>query len=197
MSLIRKQAPDFSAPAWYNNDFVNISLDDFIGKYVVLFFYPLDFTFVCPTEIIAFDNMRIEFEKNGAMLLACSVDSKFAHMEYCLKERKDGGLGKMSIPLLSDLNKTIARSYGCLNEEDGVAYRATYIIDRKGIIRHCSINDLSVGRNPEETLRILKGFNYTDSHPEEVCPAKWNNGEKTMITDTKKDNYKEVINQAK
>lgn len=102
----------------------------------------------------------------------------------------------MDIPLISDINKTIAKSYGCLNDEDGVAYRATYIIDRKGIVRHVSINDLSVGRNPDETLRILKGFNYTDSHQDEVCPAKWEMGQKTMITDPKKDNYKEVIEKA-
>ena len=149
MSLIRKPAPNFSAVSWFKNDFKKISLTDYAGKYVVLFFYPLDFTFVCPTEIIAFNNKAKEFRELGCEVLACSVDSEFSHMEYTLKSRKDGGLGDMDIPLISDIHKNISKDYGCLCEEDGVSYRATYIIDTKGIVKHSSINDLPVGRNPD------------------------------------------------
>lgn len=199
MSLIRKPAPKFNAPAWYKGDFQDISLDSYAGKYLVLFFYPLDFTFVCPTEIIAFSNKAKEFREIGCEVVACSVDSKFSHMEYTLKSRKEGGLGEMEIPLISDLNKTIATSYGCLCEDggdEGVAYRATYIIDGKGIVRHASINDLPVGRNPDEYLRLVKAFQFVEQHGE-VCPANWQPGEKTMIPDPKKNNYKEVISEAK
>ena len=116
MSLVRKHAPKFEANSWYHGDFKTIKLEDYKGKYLVLFFYPLDFTFVCPTEIIAFSNKAKEFRELGCEVVACSVDSHFSHMEYCLKSRKDGGLGEMDIPLLSDINKTISRDYGCLIE---------------------------------------------------------------------------------
>ncbi|CAM6006399.1 unnamed protein product [Sphagnum balticum] len=196
MSLIRKPAPAFRAPAWYNGEFLEINIKDYIGKYVLLFFYPLDFTFVCPTEIIAFNNKAKEFREIGAEVLAVSVDSKFSHMEYTLKERKQGGLGNMDIPLVSDLNKEISRAYGCLvedgSEDDGVSYRATYIIDKNGIVRHSSINDLPVGRNPDEYLRLVKAFLYTDVHGV-VCPANWSPGDKTIVADTKSNTYKEVI----
>lgn len=199
MSLIRKPAPVFVADAWYNSDFVKVDLSTYRGKYVCLFFYPLDFTFVCPTEIIAFNNKAKEFKEIGCELLACSVDSKFSHMEYTLKSKKEGGLGPMDIPLISDLNKEIARSFGCLCEDEndnGVAFRATYIIDVKGIVRHASINDLPVGRNPDEYLRMVKAFQYTDLNGE-VCPANWHPGSQTMIPDAKKNNYKEVIAASK
>lgn len=116
MSLVRRHAPNFQGPAWYQGDFHNIKLSDYKGKYVVLFFYPLDFTFVCPTEIISFSNHAKAFREVGCEVIACSVDSKFSHMEYCLKSRKEGGLGEMDIPLLSDVNKKISRDYGCLIE---------------------------------------------------------------------------------
>lgn len=178
---------------------MNVKLSDYKGKYVVLFFYPLDFTFVCPTEIIAFSNKAKEFRNIGVEVLACSIDSKFSHMEYSLKPRKEGGLGGLDIPLLSDVTKKIATDYGCLIQEgddEGVAFRATYIIDPKGIVRHVSINDLPVGRNPDEYLRLVKAFQYTDVHGE-VCPANWQPGQKTMIPDPKQNNYKEVISEAK
>jgi alkyl hydroperoxide reductase subunit AhpC len=164
LNLIRRPAPLFKASAWFNNSFVEIDLKKYQGKYVTLFFYPLDFTFVCPTELIAFSNKAKEFSDSGCDLLACSVDSKFSHMEYTLKARKDGGLGQMNIPLIADLNKEIARSYGCLLEEEGIAFRGTYIIDGKGIVRHSSINDLPVGRNPDEYLRLVRAFQYVDTH---------------------------------
>lgn len=195
MALVRKPAPNFEGTSWYNGDFVTTKLSDYKGKYLVLFFYPIDFTFVCPTEIIAFSNKAKEFREIGAEVVAASIDSKFSHMEYSLKPRKEGGLGTLDIPLLSDITKKIARDYGCLVEEGedaGVAFRATYIIDPKGIVRHISVNDLPVGRNPDEYLRLVKAFQYTDVHGE-VCPANWQPGEKTMIPDPKKNNYKEVI----
>lgn len=152
MSLIRKPAPIFVASAWFDCEFTELDIRSYKGKYVVLFFYPLNFTFVCPTEIIAFNNKAKEFRDIGCELIAVSVDSKFSHMEYTMKSRKEGGLGPMDIPMVSDLNKDISKAYGCLctdGDENGVAYRATYIIDRTGIVRHSSINDLPVGRNPD------------------------------------------------
>ena len=116
MSLIRKPAPLFNAEAWHNGDFTVVSNKDYAGKYILLFFYPLDFTFVCPTEIIAFNNKAAEFRAQNCEVIACSVDSKFSHMEYTLTSRKDGGLGEMNIPLISDIHKTISKDYGCLCE---------------------------------------------------------------------------------
>lgn len=199
MSLVRKPAPGFNADAWFGYDFCKVDLNQYKGKYVLLFFYPLNFTFVCPTEIIAFSNKAKEFKKMDCEVLACSVDSKFSHMEYSMKPRKEGGLGQMEVPMLSDITKSISKAYGCLCEdgdEAGVAYRATYIIDRKGIVRHQSINDLPVGRNPDEYMRLVKAFQFVDEHGE-VCPAGWNPGDKGMIPDTKKSNYKEIISEAK
>jgi alkyl hydroperoxide reductase subunit AhpC len=153
-----------------------------LGKYTVLFFWPLDFTFVCPTEICQFSDKAPEFEKIGAQIIGCSIDSHFTHMEYTKKPRNKGGIGAMQMPLLSDLTKQISKDYGCLIEEgedSGVAFRATYIIDDKGILRHISMNDLPVGRNVEETLRLVEAFQYTDKHGE-VCPASWRPGKATM-----------------
>ena len=157
----------------------------FVDKYVVLFFWPLDFTFVCPTEICQFSDRAAEFEAIGAQIIGCSIDSQFTHMEYTKKDRKKGGLGPMNIPMVADLTKDIARDYGCLIEDGddaGVAYRATYIIDPKGTLRQFSINDLPVGRNVDEVLRLVKAFQYTDEHGE-VCPAQWQPGKATMVPD--------------
>jgi len=156
-----------------------------IGKYVVLFFWPLDFTFVCPTEIVQFSDRAKEFRDIGCEVLGCSIDSQFTHMEYTKKDRKKGGLGKMEIPLIADVTKDIARSYGCLIEDGddaGVAFRGTYIIDKNQVLRHISISDLPVGRNVDETLRLVKAFQYTDEFGE-VCPAQWTPGKKTMHAD--------------
>jgi alkyl hydroperoxide reductase subunit AhpC len=156
-----------------------------IGKYVVLFFYPLDFTFVCPTEIVQFSDKAKEFREAGCEVIGCSIDSQFTHMEYTKKDRKKGGLGKLDIPLIADVSKDIARRYGCLideGEDNGVAFRATYIIDKNQVIRHISINDLPVGRNVDEVLRLVKGYQYTDEFGE-VCPASWQPGAKTMVAD--------------
>ena len=197
---MRKAAPEFSAVAYFNG-FKNVKLSEYKGKYVVLFFYPLDFTFVCPTEIIQFSDRAKEFREIGAEVVGISIDSQFSHMEYTKKDRKVGGLGKMDIPLVADVTKSIARSYGCLiedGEDAGVAFRATYIIDRNQTVRHISISDLPVGRNVDETLRLVKAFQYTDEFGE-VCPASWRPGSKTMVTDpnsTKTQEYWETAHAA-
>jgi alkyl hydroperoxide reductase subunit AhpC len=184
LAQVRRPAPDFTAQAWYNG-FKEITLSSYKGKYVVLFFYPLDFTFVCPTEIVQFSDRAGEFRASNCEVLACSIDSQFSHMEYTKKDRKKGGLGKMDIPLISDITKSISKRYGCLidhGEDNGVAFRATYIIDVAGVVRHISISDLPVGRNVDETLRLVKAFQYTDEFGE-VCPAQWTPGKATMKTD--------------
>ena len=153
-----------------------------IGKYVVLFFWPLDFTFVCPTEIVQFGDRAKDFRAIGCEVIGASIDSHFTHMEYTKKDKKVGGLGKMDIPLIADVTKEISKKYGCLIEDGddaGIAFRATYIIDDKGILRHISISDLPVGRNVEETLRLVQAFQYTDKYGE-VCPASWTPGAATM-----------------
>lgn len=155
---------------------------DFAGKYLVFFFYPLDFTFVCPTEIIAFSDRAAEFRNIGAEVIGASVDSKFSHLAWTKTPRKEGGLGKMKIPLLSDITKSIGRDYGVLLEDEGVTLRGLFIIDPKGVIRQITINDLPVGRDVDETLRLVQAFQYTDKHGE-VCPAGWKAGKDTIIPD--------------
>uniref|UniRef100_A0A8C5Q418 Peroxiredoxin-2 n=1 Tax=Leptobrachium leishanense TaxID=445787 RepID=A0A8C5Q418_9ANUR len=153
-------------------------------KYLVLFFYPLDFTFVCPTEIIAFSDHVEDFQKINCEVIAVSVDSHFSHLAWTNVPRKDGGLGSMKIPLLSDLKHTIAKDYGVLKEEDGVSFRGLFIIDKKGILRQITINDLPVGRSVEETLRLVQAFQFTDTHGE-VCPAGWKPGSSTIKPNVK------------
>lgn len=172
-------APAFSGMAFAEGTFKKLSLADYSGKYVVLFFYPLDFTFVCPTEICAFNDAAAHFKDVGCEVIACSVDSHFTHMEYTKKPRSEGGLGEMDIPMLSDLTKTISSDYGVLTPDGAISFRGTFIIDKSGILRHSSVNDLPVGRNPDETLRLVKAFQHVDEHGE-VCPANWNPGKKAM-----------------
>jgi alkyl hydroperoxide reductase subunit AhpC len=172
-------APAFSGMAFAEGTFKKLSLADYSGKYVVLFFYPLDFTFVCPTEICAFNDAAAHFKDVGCEVIACSVDSHFTHMEYTKKPRSEGGLGDMDIPMLSDLTKTISSDYGVLTPDGAISFRGTFIIDKSGILRHSSVNDLPVGRNPDETLRLVKAFQHVDEHGE-VCPANWNPGKKAM-----------------
>ena len=172
-------APAFSGMAYAEGTFKKLSLADYSGKYVVLFFYPLDFTFVCPTEICAFNDAAAHFKEVGCEVIACSVDSHFTHMEYTKKARSDGGIGEMDIPMLSDLTKTISSDYGVLTPDGAISFRGTFTIDKSGILRHSSVNDLPVGRNPDETLRLVKAFQHVDEHGE-VCPANWNPGKKAM-----------------
>ncbi|KAJ3273772.1 thioredoxin peroxidase Tpx1 [Terramyces sp. JEL0728] len=181
VARVQKPAPEWAAPAVVNEQFQDISSTDFLGKWLVLFFYPLDFTFVCPTEIIGYSERVGEFEELNANVVGVSVDSKFSHLAWINQPRKDGGLGEMKIPLVSDLNKTISDSYGVLLE-DGTAARGTFIVDPKGIVRQITINDLSVGRNIDETLRLIEGYQFADEHGE-VCPLGWKKGSKTMKPD--------------
>ena len=177
--FIGKPAPNFSKTAVVDGDFKTVSLSDYQGKYLVLFFYPLDFTFVCPTEIIAFSEKAEEFRKIGAEVVGVSIDSEFTHLAWINTPRKDGGLGQMKIPLIADVTKSMARDYNVLIEEGGVALRGLFIIDGKGILRQITVNDLPVGRNVDEVLRLVQAFQFTDVHGE-VCPANWKQGEKTM-----------------
>lgn len=179
LAKITAPAPTFSGMAWADGTFKQISLSDYAGKYVVLFFYPLDFTFVCPTEICAFNDAAAAYREVNCELISCSVDSHFTHMEYTKKPRSQGGLGDMEIPMLSDLTKKISEDYGVLTPDGAIAFRGTFIIDKSGILRHSSINDLPVGRNPEETLRLVKAFQHVEEHGE-VCPANWSPGKKAM-----------------
>ncbi|XP_025109051.1 peroxiredoxin-like isoform X4 [Pomacea canaliculata] len=174
-----KPAPDFTTKAVVNGEFKDVSLTQYKGKYVVLFFYPLDFTFVCPTEIIAFSDRAEEFRAINCEVLACSTDSVFSHLAWVNTPRKQGGLGNMNIPLLEDKTGQISRNYGCFKEEDGIAYRGLYVIDGNGTLRQITINDLPVGRSVDETLRLVQAFQYTDKHGE-VCPAGWKPGSDTI-----------------
>ncbi|XP_023697402.1 thioredoxin-dependent peroxide reductase, mitochondrial [Paramormyrops kingsleyae] len=169
---ITQHAPHFKGTAVHNGEFKEISLDDYKGKYLVLFFYPLDFTFVCPTEIISFSDKASEFHSINCDVLGVSVDSHFTHLAWVNTPRKSGGLGHIHIPLLADLNKQVSRDYGVLLEGPGIALRGLFIIDPNGVVKHMSINDLPVGRNVEEVFRLVKAFQFVESHGE-VCPASW------------------------
>jgi peroxiredoxin (alkyl hydroperoxide reductase subunit C) len=178
-TLVTKEAPDFTAEAVLaDNDFGQIKLSDLRGKYVVLFFYPLDFTFVCPSEIIAFDKALDEFKKRSTEIVGVSVDSKFTHLAWKKTPRDKGGLGDIRFPLVADLNKQISRDYGVLFNEE-VALRGLFLIDRDGIVRHATINDLPLGRNVDEVLRMVDALQYFEAHGE-VCPANWKPGQDAM-----------------
>ncbi|XP_078488707.1 peroxiredoxin-like [Ciona intestinalis] len=181
-ACIQKSAPDFTATAVVNGDFRDVTLSDYKGKYVVLFFYPLDFTFVCPTEIIAFSDRVSEFLDIGCEVLACSTDSHFSHLAWTNIPRKKGGIGNMKIPLIADKNCEISKDYGVLMEGSGIAFRGLFIIDNTGVLRQITINDLPVGRSVDETLRLVKAFQFTDQHGE-VCPAGWKPGDDTIKPD--------------
>jgi len=176
---IQKPAPAFSGKAVVNGEFKDISLEDYKGKYVVFFFYPLDFTFVCPTEIIAFSEAADSFRKINCEVIAASTDSHFSHFAWVSTPRKQGGLGEMKIPLLADKTGEIAKKYGVYKEDEGIAFRGLFIIDDKQNLRQITINDLPVGRSVEETLRLVQAFQFTDKHGE-VCPAGWKPGDKTI-----------------
>eukprot|EP01059_Diplonema_ambulator_P029946 TRINITY_DN4997_c0_g1_i1.p1 TRINITY_DN4997_c0_g1~~TRINITY_DN4997_c0_g1_i1.p1 ORF type:complete len:217 (+),score=65.13 TRINITY_DN4997_c0_g1_i1:55-705(+) len=179
--LVTQPAPGFKAQAVVNGAIKQVSLEDYKGKYVVLFFYPLDFTFVCPTEIVAFNDRAKEFEAIGAQVLACSVDSHFSHLAWTQQPRNKGGLGETQIPLIADLDKSIAKHYGVLLPS-GIALRGLFVIDGKGTVRSSVINDLPVGRSVDETLRLVKAFQYTDEHGD-VMPCNWEPGKDTMKAD--------------
>nr|YP_009391874.1 2-Cys peroxiredoxin [Acrosorium ciliolatum]ARW60018.1 2-Cys peroxiredoxin [Acrosorium ciliolatum] len=175
------RAPDFSATAVYEQEFKQIKLSDYLGKYIILLFYPLDFTFVCPTEITAFSDVYERIKSLNAEVLAISVDSEYCHLAWLQMDRDSGGLGHLNYPLVSDLTKKISLSYNLLME-DGKALRGLFIIDQEGIIQHSLVNNLDVGRSVEETLRSLQAIQYVQNHPDEVCPANWQPGESTIVS---------------
>ncbi|KAG0452477.1 hypothetical protein HPP92_025141 [Vanilla planifolia] len=186
LPLVGNPAPDFEAEAVFDQEFIKVKLSDYIGKkYVILFFYPLDFTFVCPTEITAFSDRYSEFEKINTEILGVSIDSVFSHLAWVQTDRKSGGLGDLKYPLLSDVTKSIAKSYEVLIPDQGIALRGLFIIDKEGIIQHSTINNLAIGRSVDETLRTLQALQYVQENPDEVCPAGWKPGEKSMKPDPK------------
>ena len=179
MSLVGKKAPEFKAKAAMKDKFHDLSLSDYRGKYVVFFFYPLDFTFVCPTELHAFQEKLMEFEKRGAQLIGCSIDSWFSHAAWLNTPKTKGGIQGISYPIVSDITKSIARDFQVLNEEVGIAYRGLFLIDQQGIVRHQLVNDLPLGRSVDEVLRLLDALIFHEQHGE-VCPANWKSGAKAM-----------------
>jgi len=177
--LVTQEAPDFTAQAVMpDSTFGELSLSSYRGKYVVLFFWPLDFTFVCPSEIIAFDKALSEFNKRNTEVIGVSIDSHFTHLAWKNTPVNQGGIGNVQFPMVSDLNKQISEKYGVLFN-DSIALRGLFLIDKNGVVRHALVNDLPLGRNVEETLRILDALQFHEEHGE-VCPANWKPGEEAM-----------------
>ncbi len=181
--LVGKKAPDFTATAVVNGDFkADFKLSDFRGKYVVMFFYPLDFTFVCPTEMHAFQDKLATFKKLNTEVIAVSVDSQFSHMAWLNQAKTEGGIKGVTYPIVADINKTISRDYDVLIPDAGVALRGTFLIDKQGTVRQQTINDLPLGRNIDEFVRLVEALQFTEEHGE-VCPANWEKGKKSMKPD--------------
>lgn len=179
-TLVGRTAPDFRAKAVVNGHITDdFSLAQFRGQYIVFFFYPLDFTFVCPTELHAFQEKKVEFEKRNAQVIACSVDSCYSHYTWVNTPKNKGGISGIEYPIVSDLNKQIAHDYGVLVPGEGISYRGLFLIDREGIIRHQLVNDLPLGRSVDEVLRVIDALNYFEVNGE-VCPANWQTGKKSM-----------------
>jgi len=179
--LVGKKAPDFDVKAVINGGEIKDSykLSSLKGKYVILFFYPLDFTFVCPTELHAFQEKLTEFESKNVQILGCSVDSWFSHVAWLEIAKEKGGIQGITYPLLSDFNKDISCKYDVLFEDLGASYRGLFLIDKEGIVRHQLVNDLALGRNIDEVLRLVDALQFTEVHGE-VCPANWTQGKKTL-----------------
>jgi alkyl hydroperoxide reductase subunit AhpC len=179
---VGKPAPEFTATAVVNGQFKDVKLSDYRGKNVVLFFWPLDFTFVCPTEIVAFSDTYAQFKERNTEVLGVSVDSQFTHLAWQNTPRTQGGLGKIEYPMLADQTHQISRDYGVLFEEAGVAFRGLFLIDKEGTIRHMLINDLPLGRSVDEAIRMVDALTHFEKNGE-VCPANWKPGEETMKPD--------------
>lgn len=185
MNSVSKAAPDFELEGYFNGSFGKYKLSDYRGKWVILLFYPLDFTFVCPTEVLNFSDAADELAQLNCQIFGISVDSQYVHKAWVDTKREDGGLGaSLNYPLLSDLNKQIARDYGVLMEEEGVALRGLFLINPDGIIMHTTINNLSVGRSVNEAKRVLKAFQFVTTHEGQVCPADWEEGKDTMVAES-------------
>jgi peroxiredoxin 2/4 len=183
--LVGKPAPDFTAAAVMADGSIkeDFKLSDYKGKYVVLFFHPLDFTFVCPTELIAFDHRIKEFESRGVQVIGCSIDSQFTHVAWRNTPVDQGGIGPVGYPLVADVKHDVCRAYD-VESEGGVAFRGSFLIDQQGIVRHQLVNDLPLGRNIDEMVRMVDALQFTEKHGE-VCPAGWHKGEKAMVPDAK------------
>ena len=178
--LVTKQAPDFTATAVMPDNCMkeDFKLSDYRGKYVILFFYPLDFTFVCPSEILAFDKNLAKFKERNCEVIGVSVDSPFSHWAWKNTPVKEGGIGNIQYPLVADLDKSISRRYGVLLDM-GVSLRGTFLIDKEGIVRHMVVNDLPLGRSIDEALRMVDALRFHEEHGD-VCPANWQEGEEAM-----------------
>jgi peroxiredoxin 2/4 len=192
--IVGRKAPEFALEGVLNGKFQTYRLSDYRGKWVVLFFYPLDFTFVCPTEILAFSDRLGEFKKLGAEMFGASVDSKYSHLAWTEKPREEGGIKGIAYPLLEDLGKELAEEYQVLAENGKIALRGLFIIDPEGVVQHATINNTAVGRSVDETLRLLQAFQHVSAHGE-VCPADWQPGTKSMKADWEKS--KEYFAHAK
>ena len=180
--LVGNKAPEWKADALAGGEFKGLSHKNYKGKWKVLFFYPLDFTFVCPTEITAFSDNVGKFKELNCEVIGCSIDSKFSHLAWSQQSRNKGGIGEVAYPLLADVTKEVTRSFGVLLEDAGVALRGLFIIDDQDIVQHATINALGVGRNVDEVLRLVEAFQYTAKHGE-VCPANWSKGKDGMKPD--------------
>ena len=178
--LVGKQAPDFTAVAVQKDRIIEkFTLSELKGQYVVLFFYPLDFTFVCPTELHAFSERLREFEERNTKVIGVSIDSHFSHLAWLNTPKSKGGIQGVEYPIVSDLNKTISKDYDVLVEGAGIAYRGLFLLDKDHVVRHQVVNDLPLGRNVSETLRMVDALQFTEKHGE-VCPANWSQGAKSM-----------------
>lgn len=184
-AAVGEPSPCWSAGAVVDGEIKTISSSDYKGKYVCLFFYPKDFTFVCPTEIIAFSDRAKEFEALGCKVIAASTDTPETHLAWIRTPRNRGGLGYMQIPIIADVTKEISAKYGVLIEKEGIALRGLFLIDPEGVVRQITINDLPIGRSVDETLRLLQAIQFVAKHGE-VCPAGWQPGDKTMVADPDK-----------
>lgn len=182
--LVGKQAPEFTAAAVMADGSINegFALSDYKGKYVVLFFYPLDFTFVCPSELIAFDHRIKEFEARGVQVVGCSIDSQFTHTAWRNTAVNDGGIGEVAYPLVADVKHEICQAYDVEFADAGVAFRGSFLIDKDGVVMHQVVNHLPLGRNIDEMLRMIDALQFHEEHGE-VCPAGWNKGDKGMVAD--------------
>ncbi|WP_348663413.1 peroxiredoxin [Chlamydia vaughanii] len=177
--FIGKPAPDFVAQAVVDGEIKDISLTDYRGKYVILFFYPKDFTYVCPTELHAFQHALEEFKNCGAEVIGCSVDDLDTHKRWLDTDKKAGGIKGITYPLISDTNRELSELYGVLDSVSGLSFRGSFLIDRDGIVRHLVVNDLPLGRSIDEEIRVLEALIFFENHGL-VCPANWQQGEKAM-----------------
>lgn len=185
-AFVCQKAPNFTAAAVLPDGTIkeDFSLSDYAGKYVVMFFYPLDFTFVCPSEILAHNSRVEEFKKRGVQVIGVSIDSQFTHSAWRNTPTNNGGIGPIGFPLVADVKHEIAQAYGVEHPQAGVALRGSFLIDKDGVIQHMVINNLPLGRNVDEMLRMVDALQFTEEHGE-VCPAGWNKGDEGMKPDAK------------